>query len=211
VYVAFAWLDTAIVVLRYPFDLGYAAIRWWLVELEIIVVVLMATVIATSLGYTASRLLPRSTHRGAVTALLAAVLLLSGGQTARFYWNGQKDLRDWNLSWNDEMYLATRWLAANAPRDAVVGSWNAGVVGYYAEQRVVNLDGLINNFDLLPYLVDRRTSEYILDNGITYLADMDPSIRSSGARDGLATRLVYGNYSEFFENWYQIYRVDERR
>lgn len=35
------------------------------------------------------------------------------------------------------------------PRDAVLGSWDAGAIGYFAERPVVNLDGLANSYDYL--------------------------------------------------------------
>ena len=33
------------------------------------------------------------------------------------------------------------------PRDAVLGSWDAGAIGYFANRPVVNLDGLANSYD----------------------------------------------------------------
>ena len=35
------------------------------------------------------------------------------------------------------------------PRDAVIGSWDAGAIGYFAKRPVVNLDGLVNSYDYL--------------------------------------------------------------
>ena len=35
------------------------------------------------------------------------------------------------------------------PDDAVLGSWVAGAIGYFAERPVVNLDGLVNSYDYL--------------------------------------------------------------
>ena len=35
------------------------------------------------------------------------------------------------------------------PRDAVLGSWDAGAIGYFADRPVVNLDGLANSYDYL--------------------------------------------------------------
>ena len=35
------------------------------------------------------------------------------------------------------------------PDDAVLGSWDAGAIGYFAERPVVNLDGLVNTYDYL--------------------------------------------------------------
>ena len=35
------------------------------------------------------------------------------------------------------------------PEDAILGSWDSGAVGYFAERPVVNLDGLVNSYDYL--------------------------------------------------------------
>ena len=35
------------------------------------------------------------------------------------------------------------------PDDAVLGSWDAGAIGYFAERPVVNLDGVVNSYDYL--------------------------------------------------------------
>ena len=35
------------------------------------------------------------------------------------------------------------------PHDAVLGSWDAGAIGYFADRPVVNLDGLANSYDYL--------------------------------------------------------------
>ncbi|RME57493.1 hypothetical protein D6779_08590 [Candidatus Parcubacteria bacterium] len=66
----------------------------------------------------------------------------------------------------------TEWINTNLPPDAVVGVWNAGYVGYFAERRIVNLDGLINGRELFEYVRDGRGIEqYILDNRIEYISD----------------------------------------
>ena len=42
------------------------------------------------------------------------------------------------------------------PGDAVLGSWNAGAIGYFAERPVVNLDGVVNSYDYLRTDPDKR-------------------------------------------------------
>ena len=141
----------------------------------------------------------------------------------RFYWNDQYVVYDWNPSWNDESYMAAKWLSENIPEDAIVGSWNAGVLGYYAKQRVVNLDGLINNYDFLPYIEQNRVSDYIRREGISYLSDMDDMFQgpeerkgagrwaiSANVREELKLTEVYTHYSPLMRQHYRIYKVDDR-
>ncbi len=41
----------------------------------------------------------------------------------------------------------SEWASRELPADAVLASWDAGVIGYFATQPVVNLDGVVNSFD----------------------------------------------------------------
>jgi len=201
-------LDAAVSVVRYPFQVRYAIIRWWLVPDEIVVVVLVATLVAAALGYLAQQIVPNRLQAPLATAVIALLVMFHSQETIRFYWDGLKQTRDWNPSWNDESYQAALWINANLPADAVVGSWNAGVVGYYSTRRVVNLDGLVNSFELLPYLREDRIADYIRSRGIRYLSDMESAIVRSRVKDALELTEVYGRHSELMQEDYRIYRVD---
>lgn len=43
--------------------------------------------------------------------------------------------------------VAGEWMRTHLPPGAVAASWDAGVVAYFAERPVVNLDGLVNSFE----------------------------------------------------------------
>jgi hypothetical protein len=57
-----------------------------------------------------------------------------------------EDVSDPNLR---SIQLANRdageWIDQNLPADAVLASWDAGVLGYFADRPVVNLDGVVNS------------------------------------------------------------------
>ena len=146
-----------------------------------------------------------------LTAGLVLVVGLHGQRMVRVYWDGHYLAREWNPSWNDESLRAAQWLAANAPEDAIVGSWNAGVLGYYAMQRVTNLDGLINNFELLPYLRERDLGRYVLQENITYLSDMESIFKTHRMAAQLSLREVYRHPSALIEQSYVIYKVESVR
>lgn len=70
----------------------------------------------------------------------------------------------------DPLYVAALWIRANLPENAIVGSWSAGIMGYFSDRRVINLDGLENSWDY------NERGKYDLcgywrENGINYLAD----------------------------------------
>ncbi len=69
-------------------------------------------------------------------------------------------------------YAAGRYIHDRLPRDAVVGSWWAGILGYFADRHVVNLDGVINSADFLHDQLKKETvPAYITKGPITHLAD----------------------------------------
>lgn len=67
---------------------------------------------------------------------------------------------------------ATLWIRSNLPKDARIGAWNAGYLGYFSGRTVINLDGYINSLELYQYLSDGRgVGQYILDKDIDYVTD----------------------------------------
>lgn len=208
-YVAiFAVVGALFAMLWYPTELGYAAVKWWFVPSELVIVVVVATVVATAAALCFERLVAPRWRRGVAIAVIATLVGAYGIQTVRLF-SGPIANRDWNRSWNVASYDASRWLADNVAPTERIGSWNAGVLGYYAEQPVVNLDGLINNFDLLPYLREHRIADYIDEENIVYLSDLEPMFELLApqlARLDLVE--VYRERSEEADRDYVIYKVE---
>jgi hypothetical protein len=116
-----------------------------------------------------------------------------------------------------EAYDAAAWMNANLPQGARVGSFSAGLLGYFGRTyTVVNLDGLANspqfvNSELIGHLlyVDGLTAadplrDYLRREQITYLANVDPVDRIArqeylGLVDaGQAALLYQGDYAIFW-------------
>lgn len=68
---------------------------------------------------------------------------------------------------------AGRWISANLPADAVLASWDAGVVAYYSDQPVVNLDGVVNSPAYAEALRSGQTAELLRTAGIDYVVNHD--------------------------------------
>lgn len=99
-----------------------------------------------------------------VVSLAALVLLLVALHTR--YW-----LDPPPEGMQQAMIEASRWLRENLPPNAVVGSHNAGLLSYFSQRTVVNLDGLINN-GVAPYLLSGTLERYLDQRGVTHLADL---------------------------------------
>ncbi|MEW6530643.1 MAG: hypothetical protein AB1473_07390 [Thermodesulfobacteriota bacterium] len=73
------------------------------------------------------------------------------------------------VDYSEEM---ARWMKEHLPKDARIGVFNAGYIGYFSERNVVNLDGLINGVEFYQYLKDGRgVWKYVLDQKLDYIAD----------------------------------------
>ena len=49
---------------------------------------------------------------------------------------------------------AALWVRDNTPPGTVIASWDAGVIGYFSDRPVVNLDGVVNSFEWKDALHD---------------------------------------------------------
>jgi len=75
-------------------------------------------------------------------------------------------------------YNAAIWLKSNTNEEDIIGSWNAGQIGVFSDRRVINLDGLINNYDYYERILlnDNKFNssefvEYLNENNISYIVD----------------------------------------
>jgi len=209
----FGAINAAISVFVYPNEVSTAIVRWWWAENEIIVVVIVATFVAASIGFLAEQWVPGRLHLPLATAGLVLLVGASAVQTARFYWDDSVQSRDWHRSFNDDMYDAAKWLEANVPEDAIVGSWNSGILGFYSSQHVVNLDGILNDYEIVPYLEEHRIVDYIERERIGYLSEAQGllcSVAPEALRE-FELRRIYSSPLPLFKTHYVIYEVLGRR
>jgi hypothetical protein len=67
---------------------------------------------------------------------------------------------------------AAEWIRKNTRPSARIGSWNAGMLGYFSHRTVINLDGLANDISYYRWVTrGRRLEEYLIDERVSYLAD----------------------------------------
>ena len=118
----------------------------------------------------------------------------------------ERDHRHTNLIHFFDVQIMNRIL----PSGSVVGSWNAGLTGYYSKFPVVNLDGIVNSYSFLdelksinfgylyikqqfnPYYYSKIFSKY----GITHFADIELPIGLEKSLKKHATLLFEGEVSD---------------
>ncbi|MCS6861314.1 MAG: glycosyltransferase family 39 protein [Abditibacteriales bacterium] len=107
-------------------------------------------------------------------------------------WRGAPLVR--SVQWKVKRYRLALWLKQHTEPDAIIAAWNAGVFGYFSERRVINLDGLVNNDELLDALKSRRLGDYLREKRVDYVVDYF-------LRDHTRTRPHLTMHSE---NWYDV-------
>ncbi|MEK6239224.1 MAG: hypothetical protein N2C14_31285 [Planctomycetales bacterium] len=100
---------------------------------------------------------------GVVAVALSVALLAQAG----IAWNsGLISMRRANLA-------ASRWIDKNLPPDVVVGCWDTGVMGYFARQKVINLDGFANSLDFVKAIQTNQTDEFLRKRKLAYFVNHD--------------------------------------
>ena len=79
--------------------------------------------------------------------------------------------------WQARMLEGANWIRESLPEDAFVGSWNAGILGFYSERVVTNLDGVVNN-EILSYVRNNQVCEYLNDAKVEFVAEFDSGINA---------------------------------
>jgi hypothetical protein len=98
------------------------------------------------------------------------------------------------------------WVTAHVPADAVVGSFQTGVLSYFLPQRCVNLDGVVNAAALRAMRAHELWA-YVRQEKVDYIVDwpicIDGLLRNFAGVAPLPLTDVYDEYSM------HVYRVDE--
>lgn len=86
--------------------------------------------------------------------------------------------------WGTHLLYGARWAREHLPPQATIWAGSSGILGYFSDRTVVNVDGLINDYDFLEnYLIPGRHREYYAqyDYGIdTFPLDRPGSLDRPG-------------------------------
>lgn len=106
-----------------------------------------------------------------------AVVIILLGITANVFYRYQAPYPHQEFMKSAGEYLSKNKL------DGRVGSWNAGIIGYYQGGKVVNLDGLVNN-SIHPYIMSGKVKEYLRKENIKYIVDFRNMYESQFPKQG---------------------------
>ncbi|MEO6695094.1 MAG: hypothetical protein ABIY50_03845, partial [Ignavibacteria bacterium] len=92
-----------------------------------------------------------------------------------FYWGHKNYIKYIYMSensagnWNVESYNAAQWVKANTDMSENMAMKDAGHFSFFSERNVVNLDGLVNDFQFQEILQNKQLNNYLKDNNVKYL------------------------------------------
>ncbi len=152
------------------------------------------------------RCLVSSKSRMAANALSAAVviaaavfLFVNSDFTSSF--RRIDHLREANSrEWEVTSYMGVLLMDRTLPEDSVVGSWDAGVIGYFSRFPVVNLDGLVNSYEYMRAPQAERNERAFRRYRITHFANTYSSSRSSVPR-----RLLFDSDPAQYERQFRLW------
>jgi hypothetical protein len=118
-------------------------------------------------------------------AILICVMILTGSISRRF----SKPL------FADRMDRA-RWIAANAPAQAVFAEANCGILGYTSGHSFIDLDGLTNSFSYERAIRDDQLAEWLTKAGLNAVALPATSVLETLTDGSRRMRLVIRGATE---------------
>ena len=111
-----------------------------------------------------------------VVVIGAAILLGTADFAAPFKWVERKSGPLYRQNWQLTSYMGAQVINRALPEGSVVGSWDAGVIGYFSRFPVVNLDGLVNSYDYfharyIAQAIETEGEDFYRRYGVTHFAN----------------------------------------
>ncbi len=119
---------------------------------------------------------PRSPQAANVLSVgivvVGAVFLLTKADFTEPFRYVDREIESTHQKWMDTSYMGVQVMNRVLPEDSVVGSWDAGVIGYFSRYAVVNLDGLVNSYDYMSAQKEGTEAAFYQRYGITHFANI---------------------------------------
>jgi hypothetical protein len=113
---------------------------------------------------------------------------------------------EFNARKNDtayEAFHASVWIKKHLPENAIGAAWNAGVISYFSDRQIINLDGLINSYAYYDAMKRGEEPEFVINQHVAYVFDMYPVPASGNSGDFFPD----GRWRRFLEPYYE-YRYE---
>ena len=104
--------------------------------------------------------------------VVGAVFLLTKADFTEPFRYVDREIESPRPKWSVTALTGVRVMDRVLPEDSVVGSWDAGVIGYFSRYPVVNLDGLVNSYDYMSARKEGTEAAFYQRYGITHFANI---------------------------------------
>ncbi|HEV8376185.1 MAG TPA: hypothetical protein VGR38_08155 [Candidatus Polarisedimenticolia bacterium] len=120
------------------------------------------------IGIRRAWLTARTLHRAAVVALI-----LYGGFAAAWFARLARDDDYRESSFFYSAYRVAEWIRENTGETDVLAAFNAGEIGYFSQRTMINLDGLVNDYDYYAEVIrgTKKLDAYLSENRVRYFVD----------------------------------------
>ncbi len=153
----------------------WASHDWYFVPAYLMMALIIPVVCCVSFHFIRHFIGPRSRpsanilSAGVIVAGMAFLFLETDFNQPFRYVDWESEQTDYH--WGVTSYMGVQVMNRVLREDSVIGSWNAGVVGYFSRFPVVNLDGLVNSYDY--YRARKEGLKFTIYSryGITWFAD----------------------------------------
>ncbi|MCL4255365.1 MAG: hypothetical protein KJ043_16515, partial [Anaerolineae bacterium] len=161
------WMVTAIILY------SFVVISWWFYERYTLPIAEVVSILALCIVYAfLIRLNVKKWILGILFIILeinSLILFTNYSLFSREYgWISDPTIND--TAPRSGFYEATVWLNENVPSDARIGAFQSGVIVYYTDATVINLDGKVNA-DAHHAMTEGRMWDYICEQQLDYVVD----------------------------------------
>jgi len=85
--------------------------------------------------------------------------------------NGYQQWGDGYFKWQTPLYQDTIWLKENTKPNDIVASFNSGILSFFSERRVINLDGVVN-YEVLSAIKNKSIINYMEKKNVSLWVDI---------------------------------------
>ena len=122
--------------------------------------------------------------------IIAAVFVVP--LAALWLWQGARFFDPQTRAAMEADRAAAIWATERLPPGAVIGSWDAGVVGFYSGRRVINLDGLVNSVEFRDLAAIGAAGPWLRAQGLSHLINHDRLEGGAGGAGGSPAAVIAG-------------------
>ncbi len=110
---------------------------------------------------------------------------------------------------------AAKWISEHLPPQAILASWDAGILGFYTKQPVVNVDGVVNSAQFLEALKTRTAGLFLRNQQVAWLVNHTLNNADSERKEQLELDAFFASagpvHFETIKSWpFQFYGMTNR-